>query len=92
MFVRDNGLWPLVVLLATRDGKLLIIGARLRSMDYGDAYKLVFCPSVVQSFKHMCKDVGVFVDENGNKRLALSDVPLKVKFQQAWWKLLKIMH
>jgi hypothetical protein len=31
----------------------------------------------------MCKDVGVFVDENGNKRLALSDVPLKVKFQQA---------
>jgi hypothetical protein len=50
---------------------------------YGDAYKLVFCPSVVQSFKHMCKDVGVFVDENGNKRLALSDVPLKVKFQQA---------
>jgi len=51
---------------------------------YVDAYKLVFCPSVVQSSKHMCKDVGVFVDENGNKRLALSDVPLKVKFQQAW--------
>jgi hypothetical protein len=25
----------------------------------------------------------VFVDEKGNKRLALSDVPLKVKFQQA---------
>ncbi|KAL5081258.1 hypothetical protein RYX36_009679 [Vicia faba] len=49
----------------------------------GDAYKLVFCPSVVQSFKHLCKNVGVFVDENGNKRLALSDVPLKVKFQQA---------
>ncbi|CAK8532322.1 unnamed protein product [Lathyrus sativus] len=50
---------------------------------YGDAYKLVLCPSVVQSFKHLCKDVGVFVDQNGNKRLALSDVPLKVKFQQA---------
>ncbi|CAJ2667143.1 unnamed protein product [Trifolium pratense] len=50
---------------------------------YGDAYKLVYCPSVVQSFKHLCKDVGVFVDEKGNKRLALSDVPLKVKFQQA---------
>ncbi|XP_058773541.1 kunitz trypsin inhibitor 5-like [Vicia villosa] len=50
---------------------------------YGDAYKLMFCPSVVQSFKHVCKDVGIFVDENGNKRLALSDVPLKVKFQQA---------
>ncbi|XP_058773542.1 kunitz trypsin inhibitor 5-like [Vicia villosa] len=50
---------------------------------YGDAYKLVYCPSVVQSSKHMCKDVGVFVNENGSKRLALSDVPLKVKFQQA---------
>jgi hypothetical protein len=50
---------------------------------YGDAYKLVFCPSVIPSYKLMCKDVGVFVDEKGNKRLALSDVPLKVKFQQA---------
>jgi hypothetical protein len=56
---------------------------------YGDAYKLVYCPSVVQSFKHLCnKDVGVFVDEKGNKRLALSDVPLKVKFQQALSKFL----
>ncbi|CAL5184911.1 unnamed protein product [Lathyrus oleraceus] len=50
---------------------------------YGDGYKLVFCPSVVQSFKYLCNNVGVFVDQNGNKRLALSDVPLKVKFQQA---------
>ncbi|KAK2367415.1 miraculin [Trifolium repens] len=56
---------------------------------YGNAYKLVYCPShVVQSFKHLCKDVGVFVDEKGNKHLALSDVPLKVKFQQALSKFL----
>lgn len=47
------------------------------------AYKIVYCPSVWHSSKHMCKDVGVFVDENGYRRLALSDVPFKVKFQRA---------
>ncbi|BAU02567.1 hypothetical protein LR48_Vigan10g048800 [Vigna angularis] len=47
------------------------------------AYKIVYCPSVCLSSKHLCKDVGVFVDENGNRRLALSDVPFKVKFQLA---------
>ncbi|KAG4991827.1 hypothetical protein JHK87_025284 [Glycine soja] len=45
------------------------------------AYRIVYCPSVCPSSKHMCKDVGVFVDENGYRRLALSDVPFKVKFQ-----------
>ncbi|XP_027359275.1 miraculin-like [Abrus precatorius] len=50
---------------------------------YDGDYKLVYCPSMLHSSKHLCKDVGLFVDEEGNKRLALSDVPLKVKFQQA---------
>ncbi|XP_057446638.1 miraculin-like [Lotus japonicus] len=51
---------------------------------FDDAYyKLVYCPSVVQSSNHLCKDIGLFVDDNGNRRLALSDVPFKVKFQQA---------
>ena len=49
---------------------------------YDGAYKLVYCPSVLPH-KHLCKNVGLFVDEKGNKRLALSDVPLKVQFQQA---------
>ncbi|XP_027359395.1 kunitz trypsin inhibitor 2-like [Abrus precatorius] len=48
-----------------------------------EAYKIVYCPNVFPSSKHMCKDVGVFVDENGYRRLALSDVPFKVKFQLA---------
>ncbi|QCD92522.1 Kunitz inhibitor ST1-like [Vigna unguiculata] len=38
---------------------------------------------VCLSSKHLCEDVGVFVDENGNRRLALSDVPFKVKFHLA---------
>ncbi|KAK7291293.1 hypothetical protein RIF29_06312 [Crotalaria pallida] len=50
---------------------------------YDGAYKLVYCPSVVQSPKHLCKNVGIFEDLKGNKRLALSDVPLKVRFQKA---------
>jgi len=47
------------------------------------AYKIVYCPTLFPSSKHLCKDVGVFVDENGYRRLALSDVPFKVKFQLA---------
>ncbi|KAK7380141.1 hypothetical protein VNO78_32589 [Psophocarpus tetragonolobus] len=50
---------------------------------YDGAYKLVYCPSVVKSQKHLCKNVGLFVDEKGNRRLALTDVPLKVQFQHA---------
>ncbi|KAK7380139.1 hypothetical protein VNO78_32587 [Psophocarpus tetragonolobus] len=47
------------------------------------AYRIVYCPSVCPSSKHLCKDVGIFVDQNGNRRLALSDLPFKVQFQQA---------
>ncbi|XP_020213900.1 miraculin [Cajanus cajan] len=50
---------------------------------FDGAYKIVYCPSVFPSSNHMCKDVGVFVDQNGYRRLALSDVPFKVKFQLA---------
>ncbi|KAK7291289.1 hypothetical protein RIF29_06305 [Crotalaria pallida] len=50
---------------------------------YDGAYKLIYCPSVVQSPKHLCKNVGIFEDQKGNKRLALTDVPLKVRFQKA---------
>ena len=50
---------------------------------YDGAYKLVYCPSVCPSCKHMCKDVGVFLDDNERMRLALTDTPLKVKFQKA---------
>ena len=47
---------------------------------YVEGYKLVYCPGVCHSCKHECKNVGLFEDENGNKRLALSNVPYQVKF------------
>ncbi|CAI0556002.1 unnamed protein product [Linum tenue] len=47
-------------------------------------YKLVHCPGVCKSCKIKCKDVGVFVDENGVRRLALTeDRPFVVKFMRA---------
>ncbi|CAI0555907.1 unnamed protein product [Linum tenue] len=52
-------------------------------VKYGGNYKLVYCPSVCKQCKVECKDVGVFEDEYGKKRLALSDEPLVVKFLKA---------
>ncbi|KAJ6861807.1 hypothetical protein NC651_037768 [Populus alba x Populus x berolinensis] len=50
---------------------------------FEDKYKLVFCPTVCQHCKVMCKDIGIFVDAKGVRRLALSSVPLKVMFKMA---------
>ncbi|XP_054801206.1 miraculin-like [Prosopis cineraria] len=50
--------------------------------EYEDAYKLVYCPGVCRYCKFQCKDIGLYVDSDGNKRLALSDTPLKVQFQR----------
>ncbi|XP_057762769.1 miraculin-like [Arachis stenosperma] len=49
---------------------------------YEDAYKLVYCPSVCKSCKHLCKDIGIFEDKNKRMHLALSDDPFKVKFKK----------
>ncbi|KAL0694758.1 hypothetical protein Bca4012_061938 [Brassica carinata] len=49
---------------------------------YEDDYKIVFCPTVCNFCKVMCRDVGVFV-QDGTRRLVLSDVPLKVMFKKA---------
>ncbi|XP_010537532.1 PREDICTED: miraculin [Tarenaya hassleriana] len=48
----------------------------------GNDYKLVFCPTVCNFCKVICRDIGVFV-QDGKRRLALSDVPLKVMFKRA---------
>ncbi|XP_052182837.1 miraculin-like [Diospyros lotus] len=51
---------------------------------YGEEdYKLVFCPTVCDYCKVMCRDVGIYIDEYGTRHLALSDEPFKVKFQKA---------
>ncbi|XP_015883988.3 kunitz trypsin inhibitor 5 [Ziziphus jujuba] len=48
----------------------------------GAAYKLVFCPSVCHHCKVACRDIGVYIDKVGMRRLALSDKPLKVVFKK----------
>ncbi|CAA0215947.1 unnamed protein product [Arabidopsis thaliana] len=45
-------------------------------------YKIRFCPTVCNFCKVICRDVGVFV-QDGKRRLALSDIPLKVMFKRA---------
>ncbi|KAI3713353.1 hypothetical protein L1987_71930 [Smallanthus sonchifolius] len=45
-----------------------------------DGYKLIFCPTVCNYCKVLCRDVGIFIDDNGIRRLALSDVPFPVIF------------
>lgn len=56
------------------------IGNWFKIEKYVEGYKFVYCPSVCSSCKHECKNVGLYLDENGNRRLALSDVPYQVKF------------
>lgn len=50
---------------------------------YDGDYKLVSCPTFCAYCKVQCRDIGVYEDQNGNKRLALTDAPYKVRFQKA---------
>ncbi|KAL5746927.1 hypothetical protein ACOSP7_023916 [Xanthoceras sorbifolium] len=51
---------------------------------FGDDYKLVFCPSVCDFCKVICRDIGIYIDRAaGTRRLALSDTPFKVMFKKA---------
>nr|XP_027093722.1 kunitz trypsin inhibitor 2-like [Coffea arabica] len=54
---------------------------KIENFDDKD-YKLVFCPTVCKFCKVICKDVGIFV-QGGTRRLALSDVPLRIMFKKA---------
>lgn len=48
----------------------------------GNDYNLRFCPTVCNYCKVQCRNVGIYIDEGGVRRLALSDVPFKVNFQK----------
>ncbi|XVF41518.1 hypothetical protein PTKIN_Ptkin01aG0286000 [Pterospermum kingtungense] len=50
---------------------------------FEDDYKLAYCPVVCDTCRPVCGDLGVFIDEDGIRRLALSDEPLKVMFKRA---------
>ncbi|KAK3001390.1 hypothetical protein RJ639_020839 [Escallonia herrerae] len=49
---------------------------------YEDDYKLVFCPTVCNYCKVICKGVGILI-QNGRRQLTLSNVPFKVMFKKA---------
>ncbi|MED6143227.1 hypothetical protein PIB30_004315 [Stylosanthes scabra] len=48
---------------------------------YENGYKVVYCPSVCNYCYYECSDIGIYEDQFGNKRLALTNVPYKVWFQ-----------
>ncbi|KAK0578371.1 hypothetical protein LWI29_031741 [Acer saccharum] len=51
---------------------------------FDDDYKLVFCPSVCDTCRVLCRDIGIYIDQaTGIRRLALSDTPFKVMFKKA---------
>ncbi|KAL5081246.1 hypothetical protein RYX36_009667 [Vicia faba] len=58
------------------------IGNWFKIEKYDDAYKLVYCPNVCPSCKHVCKDIGNYVNKTGEMHLALTNDPFKVKFQK----------
>lgn len=56
-------------------------------LKYEDAYKLQYCPSVSTcgdpcGILLLCEDIGILVD-NGTRRLALNQSPLKIVFKKA---------
>lgn len=51
-------------------------------MKYGAGYKFVFCPSVCNYCDVICKNVGLYVQNNGQAILALSNEPLEVVFKK----------
>lgn len=50
---------------------------------YMNDYKFVFCPTVCDTCKPVCGDIGISIKEDGVRRLVLSDKPFMVKFLKA---------
>ncbi|XP_054799696.1 miraculin-like [Prosopis cineraria] len=48
-----------------------------------ESYKLMYCPTVCSYCNVQCKDIGIYVNADGNQRLAITDAPYKVQFQLA---------
>lgn len=49
---------------------------------YDDDYKLVFCPTVCNTCRPVCGEVGIYI-EDGVRKLALNDEPFKIMFKKA---------
>ncbi|KAM7523513.1 hypothetical protein LguiA_013415 [Lonicera macranthoides] len=49
---------------------------------FEDGYNLQYCPTVCQSCRIICGDIGI-INDNGRRRLGLSETPFKVVFKKA---------
>jgi hypothetical protein len=54
---------------------------------FESGYKFVFCPKVCEECEVVCKDVGIFLDENRNTSFVLSDFAFGVKFKRSCCEL-----
>jgi hypothetical protein len=54
---------------------------------FESGYKFVFCPKVCEEYEVVCKDVGIFLDENRNTSFVLSDFAFGVKFKRSCCEL-----
>ncbi|KAF5198497.1 Kunitz trypsin inhibitor [Thalictrum thalictroides] len=54
----------------------------LKSAEGDVDYTLLFCPSVCDTCKVICRQIGIFIDHNGVRRLALSDKPFRIMFKK----------
>ncbi|KAE8692807.1 putative Kunitz family trypsin and protease inhibitor protein [Hibiscus syriacus] len=75
----DESLQKFVVATSGRE----TLNNRFKIERFEDDYKLAFCPGVCDTCRPVCGDLGVFIDDDGIRRLVLADEPLKVMFRRA---------
>ncbi|KAJ7961705.1 Kunitz type trypsin inhibitor / miraculin, partial [Quillaja saponaria] len=81
---QSNGLWFVTTCGVEGNLGFETITSWFKIEKYGSDYKLAFCPEVVDA-PVICKDLGIYVDEEGKRHLALGDEipPLTVMFKRA---------
>ncbi|KAE8688342.1 putative Kunitz family trypsin and protease inhibitor protein [Hibiscus syriacus] len=74
----DESLLKFVVATSGRE----TLNNRFKIERFEDDYKLAFCPGVCDTCRPVCGDLGVFIDDDGIRRLVLADEPLKQNVQR----------
>ncbi|KAF5726105.1 hypothetical protein HS088_TW23G00846 [Tripterygium wilfordii] len=81
-YADDIGPWLIKTGAAEGNPGPNTVGNWFKIDKFGGDYKLVYCPTVCDSCKVTCGDVGLYV-KNGMRHLALTTKPYKVIFQKA---------
>ncbi|OVA10714.1 Proteinase inhibitor I3 [Macleaya cordata] len=84
-FDESTGKWFITTSGVEGNPGIQTVGNWFKIEKDGDRdYKLVHCPMVCNFCKVICKDVGIFIGDDGVRRLALTDdTPFKVMFKKA---------